>query len=234
MRPDTQIRERPGWYQVITPSDATGSMNEVMWGDLPNGQEQAAIDAVFAEYAAHGVPFKWCVWPWTQPPDLATHLQARGMTSWGARGMTLATDAQLAPGDVQVHPIDPASALDYAAVWAQGWGDELSSVQRDVATLLASPTSHLFVARADNEPIGIASYQDRADSGYLLGAVVLEPWRGRGAYRALIAARLKHMAARGMPLATTHAREATSAPILEKLGFRTEFRYRVFWCGERR
>jgi hypothetical protein len=39
--------------------------------------------------------------------------------------------------------------------------------------------------------------------------------------------RLAYLASRGIAIATTHAREATSAPILERLGFRTAFRYTV-------
>ena len=38
-------------------------------------------------------------------------------------------------------------------------------------------------------------------------------------------ARLRHARARGIPLATSHARESTSAPILERMGFETVCRY---------
>jgi hypothetical protein len=63
---------------------------------------------------------------------------------------------------------------------------------------------------------------------YLVGGNVLEPYRGRGIYRALIDVRLRDIAARGFTLATTQAREATSAPILERLGFETLYRGRVY------
>jgi hypothetical protein len=44
----------------------------------------------------------------------------------------------------------------------------------------------------------------------------------------LIDERLRDAAALGFTLATTQAREATSAPILDKLGFETLFRSRVY------
>jgi GNAT superfamily N-acetyltransferase len=57
---------------------------------------------------------------------------------------------------------------------------------------------------------------------------VFDAHRGRGAYRALLAARLARLRALGIGLATTHAREHSSAPILERLGFETVFRHRVY------
>jgi GNAT superfamily N-acetyltransferase len=68
--------------------------------------------------------------------------------------------------------------------------------------------------------------QPNNDAAYLIGGVVLPELRGRGVYRALVRARLEAVRGR-LSLATTHAREATSAPILERLGFRTAFRYSV-------
>ena len=56
-------------------------------------------------------------------------------------------------------------------------------------------------------------------SAYLVGGVVLPAFRGRGVYRALIAARLRHARAAGVAVVTTQARAATSAPILARLGF---------------
>jgi len=58
---------------------------------------------------------------------------------------------------------------------------------------------------------------------------VLADYRGRGLYRALVQARLAHARARGITLATSHAHEATSAPILETLGFETVCRFPMYF-----
>ena len=50
---------------------------------------------------------------------------------------------------------------------------------------------------------------------------MLPAMRGRGVYRALIAARLRQALAAGIAVATTQARAGTSAPILARLGFVT-------------
>jgi hypothetical protein len=67
-------------------------------------------------------------------------------------------------------------------------------------------------------PIG-AAYAAYTPYGLLLfGGVTAEPARGRGAYRALVAARAEEAAMRGTPVLVTHAGKM-SRPILERLGF---------------
>jgi predicted acetyltransferase len=52
----------------------------------------------------------------------------------------------------------------------------------------------------------------------LLGGATLPDWRGRGLYRAMVAARAREAAARGVPLLHVDASPA-SAPILRRCGF---------------
>jgi GNAT superfamily N-acetyltransferase len=96
--------------------------------------------------------------------------------------------------------------------------------------LLGRADYSLFLARerASGRPIGTAGSVFFSRSVYLIGAVVLASSRGRGTYRALVSARLRHAAARGVPLATCHARAETSAPILTRLGFTTCCRFRFY------
>jgi len=77
-----------------------------------------------------------------------------------------------------------------------------------------------FVALVDGEIVGSASstYLDGAVT--LNGGAVLPHARGRGAYRALVAARWADAVERGTPALVTQA-GAMSRPILERLGFRT-------------
>lgn len=194
-----------------------------MTGDCP-GNPDAAIDAVLRAYA--GRPFKWCVWPWSQPGDLAMRLQRRGFQPSWARGMTHTTGGPGAALQVDVDPpIDLASS-----VWAEGWGEPVDLVRRDLMALMGSD-HRLFLAWVDGMPAGIGAYRELEGAAYLHGSVVLERFRGRGAYRALVAARLQHLALQGIPLAVTHAREATSAPLLTRQGWVTQFRYLVFRPG---
>lgn len=75
-----------------------------------------------------------------------------------------------------------------------------------------------FLAFADGEPVA-AAYAAYTPAGLLLfGGATLAAARGRGAYRALVAARAAEALARGTPVLVTHAGRM-SQPILGRLGF---------------
>jgi GNAT superfamily N-acetyltransferase len=95
--------------------------------------------------------------------------------------------------------------------------------------VLAAPGSRtrLFLATVDGEPAGTASYVALAEVAFLMGAVVLPRFRGRGVYRALVRARLDDAALRGIAHAASHA-GAMSSPILARLGFVTACEFDMF------
>lgn len=66
------------------------------------------------------------------------------------------------------------------------------------------------------DSVGRASGRTVARLG---GAVTLPAYRGRGLYTAIVAARCRIARTHGATVALTHARQDTSAPILERLGF---------------
>jgi len=219
----TRVIERPGWYQVITPG-ARGA-NEVLFST-----PDADVAAVAAEYTER---FKWCVWPWAD--GLAAPLRARGFEIHEARAMFAAASlAVVAPQDVIVEEVTtPDQLAVYVDTLAAGWNqtpaerDELAAC---LPRVLADPARvhRFYLAHCDGVPVGTAglAYRPALDAIYLTGGNVLPEYRGRGVYRALVAARVAD--ARGARLAATHARVQTSAPILERLGFVTAVAYRVF------
>lgn len=75
-----------------------------------------------------------------------------------------------------------------------------------------------FLAFVGGEPAA-AAYASYTPLGLLLfGGATLPAFRGRGAYRALVAARAAEADRRGTPVLVTHAGRM-SRPILERLGF---------------
>jgi GNAT superfamily N-acetyltransferase len=75
-----------------------------------------------------------------------------------------------------------------------------------------------FLAFVGGQPVA-AGYASYTPLGLVLfGGATLPAARGRGAYRALVAARAREAAARGTPVVVTHAGQM-SRPILERLGF---------------
>src|SRR5262245_36567903 len=93
VRPDTNVVERPGWYQLITPS-APGYLNEVYLSQVDARDAEGVIDEVVATYRSHGRATKWCVGPWTRPLDFGERLERRGFRPWDSRGMAVATSLE--------------------------------------------------------------------------------------------------------------------------------------------
>lgn len=224
--PGQRVVDRPGFFQLLTPSFRQGGFNEVGRVDLPDDEADAVIDATLAEFAAHDIrSFKWVVSPTCRPRDLPRRLAARGMLP--RRCVVMAADLadlrpDLAPA-VTVELVDAPLVDTYARTMAAGWSSDPAPLADYQRRVLADPSSglHSYLARVDGEPVGGANHLLFDRSAYLMGGVVLPPWRGRGVYRSLIAARLAHISAAGVRLVTIQAIADTSAPILARLGFTT-------------
>lgn len=229
--PFDDLREvvRPGWRQCITPSFHRGGLNSVDLAVMDDADADAVIDATIAEYDALGIRFRWNVGPDSRPLDLAARLERRGLQS--RRVLLLAAaiadlTSDPTPG-ITVEPVDEHNLAAYAGVVAAGWDvapEPLIAYERAVLRHHATPQGTLhqtFLAMLDGEPAGAANGICFPRSLYLMGAVVLPQHRGRGVYRALIAARLAVARTRGVGLATCQALAGTSAPILGRMGFVT-------------
>jgi len=234
LRRDTRVIERPGWYQLVTPSAPGTQLNEVVFSQVDSESADRVIEEVIALYRADGHPVKWCVGPWTEPADFGERLTRRGFTSWEVRGMVAETSLRLAPAEgVTVGEVGEERLEEFVRVMSRGWSLPAEQVQAELeihqSALRASPSeAAFFAARVADELVGTTGLLFRGDYGYLVGAQVLPSHRGRGIYRALVAARLATLAARGLTPTVTQAREATSASILEHLGFETVFRSRCY------
>jgi GNAT superfamily N-acetyltransferase len=215
--PDSRIITRPGWWQIITPSLKNGGLNSVRveWVDGENSDR--IIDDTVAQYA--GVSYRWELLPWTTPADLGSKLEARGLKAHDSRVMFRTIDA-FAKRPVSVSEV--ADDLDaFTHVMARGWGSDPKVLDRLHQALLSHPARRhrLFLARDNGVPAGAAASVRLDESVYLMGAVVLPEFRGRGHYAALVNARLNDAVTQGLKLATSIASAKTSAPLLARLGF---------------
>lgn len=239
LRHDSTVVDTDGWYRVITPSTPWPAVNEVVLSALDEHDPEPEIERLVAAYREHDLPLKWCVYPWTKPADLGERLVRRGAISWRARGMVTGTALELAlPEGASVERIDRATFPTYLDAMVRGWElppIEASFMHERMGSLLSRPEPpvQLFVARWHGEVAASAATMLKERSGYLMGANVLPAFRGCGLYRALLRGRLAALSAMGIELATTQAREQTSAPILEHLGFETVFRYKMYQLNPR-
>lgn len=221
--PDTREIRRPGWSQLITPSFRTGGLNGVEQAQMSEHEADAVIDATIAEYDAQDIWFRWTVGPDSRPADLGERLARRGLQGHRVIVMAAAIEdipAAPVPG-VDVERVTEANVETYARVVAEGWDNDPAPLLAYQRAVLADPGQHnqSFLAMIDGQPVGAANTACFERSAYFMGGVVLPAARGRGVYRALIAARLQAIAVRRIGLITSQAMESTSAPILARLGF---------------
>ncbi len=241
-----QVVERDGWYQTITPSTGTTQGNEIVYSQLADADVEAVVDATIAQYRAAGVPFKWCVGPLTTPAGFGDVLASRGFTSWAVRGMAIEVDrflqtskssalenarARESAASATVELVTSATLPAYYEAWSRGWDTQSPNVDAwcaDHVRAMSTGRFHFYLSRVDGEVAGTAGFIVKPNCAYLVGGNVLAQCRGRGLYRALLAERLAAIAARGLRLAVTQAREATSAPILEYLGFESLYQSFIY------
>ena len=234
LRPDSEVIERPGWYQVVTPSAPGTHLNEVIMSDVAAEDAESTMEKVIATYGELEHPVKWCVGPWTRPEDFGALLSRRGFSSWDVRAMAMEVPrAASAPQMDRVREVSTSDLGAFVEAHCQGWSlpeDQLDAELQTHTAALTHPSARygFFAATEGGRFVGTAGFAIDGDCAYFFGTQVLPEFRGKGLYRGLIAARLTRLAERGVSLAVTHARDATSAPILAHLGFETLFPYRCY------
>lgn len=118
----------------------------------------------------------------------------------------------------QVRDVDAVNV----PVWEQAPLDAegLRAEHVEVTTALESGEGCRVLSRIDGRPVGTGGCTVVDGFLRLWGAATLREVRGRGAYRAVLAERLRWGAAQGADTALVKGRVETSAPILSRAGFR--------------
>lgn len=195
---------------------------------LSSGAVEEALDEIRALLRARGRRgSEWELGESSTPDELVTILLELGLErdEHEPEAVGMALDGRAgweAPSDVEARPVRSVAEL-VAARRIQGaaFGDasapDLERVRRDFDA--EGQLGSTFVALLDGEIVaaGYASYTPHGS--ILFGGATREDARGRGAYRALVAARADEAKRRGAPTLVVHAGRM-SRPILERLGFR--------------
>lgn len=235
----TQVIHRPGWYQVIAPASKNATLNEVILSILSEEETDRVIQETIGQYKALGLPFKWCVGPYAKPLNMGERLERLGFKKWEVRGMVCDPNVLRfsIPPEVTIEPVTENNLDAFVEASIAGWHgnqnlspSEQKGIREDFAWAISQPGDRYryFLARYEGEKVGTAGVILKQTSAYLVSANVLPSFQNKGIYRALIEARLGLLRSLGVTLATTQARETTSAPILARLGFETVFRYWMY------
>lgn len=232
---DSYLVESENWYQVVSPSRPDPSRNEVIFSQVSMADAEKKVDELIRFYRDLGTDFKWCTSPQTMPEGFNEILRKKGFKSWFSRGMYALVDSIRIPNSasIEVEPVTEFNVDRYLDLFMEGWETKTSlqaALLEDVRWALGQPDGrfHYFLAKSEGNYVGTAGFVRKKNSAYLIGGNVLERYRGKGFYKALIKKRLDLANGLGIRLVTTGAREHSSAPILERLGFETAFRDEIF------
>jgi GNAT superfamily N-acetyltransferase len=228
--PTRRIRAKT-FTAILSPSPHQSVVSAVR--TTPEGLD-ATIEEVRAAMRESG--YTGCVWavgPSCRPEGLRERLLARGFAPATRPPFepVLTAMALASPPPPPRPGVEARVVRDYdeyvlaMRIALQAFGE---SDQESAAWLAAAPQlwEHGFTARLshlafiDGRPVGFGFVVPTPEGIILGGSGVLPEFRGRGAYRALIAARWNVAVELGTPALAIHA-GVMSAPILERCGFET-------------
>lgn len=201
----------------------------VVWSGLDDESADQGIDDQLIHFARLGRPFEWKLYDGDQPADLGERLRARGFRPEEPEALMIAAIADLdlstqpVEADVVIGPVtDRATILAARASAAEAFGHEAKDVGPELLARALREPEHLsvIVARAGDEVVATSRTEYHPGTGFasLWGGGVVPRWRGRGVYRAMVAARARAAVARGYSHLRVDALP-TSEPILTRLGF---------------
>jgi len=194
--------------------------------------EPEELDEVRAEIHGHlrdrgRTACSWEVGTHARPADLVDRLHALGLVDDEptplAVGMVLSAQPAAAPAGIDVHRVKTDDEFYEAEkIAAIAFGAEPPTRR----SYEPDPNNVVYLAYVDGKPVARASASFGERGATLFGGSTLPEARGRGAYRALVAARWDDAVERGTPVLVTQA-GPMSRPILGRLGFREVCEIRV-------
>ena len=183
----------------------------------------------------------WWVSSATLPPDTEAALRAAGGKQIDAvqilaRELNGDDVGWPGPGDVSVELVaDERTFRAASMVVVRGWGRKepsravLAREYAEAVTDLAAWSSFRVLASVRGEPAAVGGCTLRGEVAHLWGGVTVREYRRRGAYRAVLAERLRLARAHGATLALVKGRAETSGPILLRSGFLAYSEERCYW-----
>ena len=231
-----EIIDTPRYQLQLMPDFPIPGPNNVSWIRCMEAEVEDVIREARATAAARNLPLSFILDPDTRPADLGSRLLALGLTADddGDKNavMVLPATARLEATHVEGLVIQSGLAdLESFTAAERVAGEAFEGVpfgepmdidaqrERRFANHLATAGRHIVLATVNGEPAGSGSMTVLAPDGATMNGGAVRPrFRGRGVYRAMVAARLqlaRESGTAGLVVWGGHM----SRPILARLGF---------------
>ena len=212
----TRLRPADGAYHAVVYSNLTG----------------ASADGTIAEQVKHyrglGAGFEWKVYSHDRPADLLERLGRHGFVV-GAKEAVLVLDLGDPPvwvreaGPVEVVPVERVEQVGTfrraaEVIFGKDYGPTAGQLERAIAAGSTHHRAYMAVQGGTAVSIGRLYTHPHSAFGGLYGGGTLPAYRGKGLYRAVVAARARDAAALGARYLLVDALP-TSEPVLRRLGF---------------
>jgi hypothetical protein len=231
------------WY----PTDATAVVTDrstlVRWPDYfraapallhldPAAPVDEVLDEAAAQARAWGVD-ELLVWVRLDaPPGLESSVRERGgrldeSVDVFALDLVHGLPDLAVPPDVDVRwQVDEATTRDWLQVGIEAFDEgsmpddaRVRELAEEAASDFVAGRTASAVAYLDGRPVAAGGLTLAGETARLWGGGVVPAARGRGAYRAVVDARLRHAVRHGSTMALVKGRVATSGPVLRRAGF---------------
>jgi GNAT superfamily N-acetyltransferase len=241
--PGIEVVVTPRFQASIQRDFPIAGPNSVGWIRCEAAEAGDVIREARAIFASHHLPFMWTLDPEAEPQDFADHLAKHGAQPdpHGAEAavMVMSIDATVnsppikgleirdALADLETFRMAEGAALEAFGQEipsprqgrGSGKNDYIAMMERRRLNFRAEGNRHRLLATLDGEPAGSSGMGVYPPAAAILqGGAVRPKFRGRGIYRAMVAARQEIARQAGVDGLTVWGGDM-SAPILAGLGF---------------
>jgi GNAT superfamily N-acetyltransferase len=207
-----------------------GNRNAIVYSNFSTQEAEKIIESEIDYFNKLQRSFEWKVYRHDEPADLLERLRQRGFKIGSEEALMILDLQELPPvllgafqEGITVRPVNDEREIEYfLQLETEIWGASFTTgeflrfhqndpLRRDLA----------FIAYVNEKPVGMGRVTASSQSQFagLWGGSVLDEFRGRGVYRALLSARI----GRAKEFKSTRYLRVdalpTSRPILEKYGF---------------
>lgn len=216
----TRVERRSSIVRVV------GTYNCIRYHCLTDASADREIERQVRHFDKRAEPIEWKVYGHDLPTDLGRRLSAAGFEPDVPETLAVLDLARPVPeaplpGDVSIRRISSAEELeDFIEVESKAFDADQAWLFDTLLPRLGDGTVSMYVAYRHGDAACAGRMETPRDHEFagLFGGGTVPAHRGRGLYRALVAARAREAVDRGYRYLTVEAR-ATSLPILQRLGF---------------